>query len=176
MRLEHWFYTVPLRLRTLLRRGRVERELDEELHYHLERQIEENITKGMSAEEARYAALRAMGGGEQRKEECRDMRRVNLVEDSCEIYSMPCACCAGVLVSHLSQRSRDGEQEQRPAPMPAEFLDLRQSNLTNLATDGTPLRLMMNNIYHPRGAVACGCQPFGAVTLNVFSREKLNNN
>ena len=43
MRLTHWFYTVPLRLRSLFRRSRVEQELDEELRYHLERQIEENI-------------------------------------------------------------------------------------------------------------------------------------
>ena len=81
MRFEHWFYTLPLRLRSLFRRARVERELDEELQYHLERQIEENLAKGMTAEEARYAALRAMGGVERRKEECRDMRRVRLIED-----------------------------------------------------------------------------------------------
>src|SRR5262249_38807131 len=81
MRFEHWFYTLPLRLRSLFRRARVERELDEELQYHLERQIEENLAKGMTAEEARDAALRAMGGVERRKEECRDMRRVRLIED-----------------------------------------------------------------------------------------------
>src|SRR5262250_2613118 len=81
MRIKHWFYTAPLRLRSLFRRAQVERELDEELQYHLERQIEENLAKGMTAEEARYAALRAMGGVERRKEECRDMRRVRLIED-----------------------------------------------------------------------------------------------
>ncbi len=81
MRLKHWFYTVPLRLRSLLRRDQVEQELDEELRYHLERQIEEHIAKGMTPEEARYAAMRAMGGVERRKEECRDMRRVRLIED-----------------------------------------------------------------------------------------------
>jgi putative ABC transport system permease protein len=81
MRFEHWFYTLPLRLRSLFRRAQVERELDEELQYHLERQIEEHLAKGMTAEEARYAALRAMGGVEQRKEECRDTRRVRLIED-----------------------------------------------------------------------------------------------
>jgi len=73
MRLAHWFYTVPLRLRSLFRRAQVEQELDEELRYHLERQIEENIVKGMTPEEARYAALRAIGGIERRKEECRDI-------------------------------------------------------------------------------------------------------
>jgi putative ABC transport system permease protein len=81
VRLQRWLYTIPLRLRSLLRRGQVEQELDEELSYHLERQIEENLAKGMTADQARYAALRAMGGIEQQKERCRDMRRVNLVED-----------------------------------------------------------------------------------------------
>lgn len=81
MRLEHWFYTVPLRLRSLFRRGQVEAELNEELRYHLERQIEVNTAAGMSVEEARYTALRAMHGLDQRKEECRDMRRVRLIED-----------------------------------------------------------------------------------------------
>jgi putative ABC transport system permease protein len=81
MRWEHWFYTVPLRLRSIFRRGQVEAELNEELRYHLERQIEVNTAAGMSVEEARYAALRAMHGLDQRKEECRDMRRVKLIED-----------------------------------------------------------------------------------------------
>ncbi|MCI0388996.1 MAG: permease prefix domain 1-containing protein, partial [Acidobacteria bacterium] len=81
MRIKNWFYTVPLRLRSLFRRAQVEQELDEELRYHLERQIEEHIAKGMTEEEARYAALRAMGGVEQRKEQCRDTRRVRLIED-----------------------------------------------------------------------------------------------
>src|SRR5262245_7610642 len=81
MRLKNWFYTVPLRLRSLFRRRRGEEELDEELRYHIERQIEEHISKGMTEEEARYAALRAMGGVERRKEECRDMRRVSRLED-----------------------------------------------------------------------------------------------
>src|SRR5262249_8301524 len=60
---------------------RVEQELDEELRYHLDRQIEEHIARGLTPEEARYAALRAIGGVERRKEECRDMRRVRLIED-----------------------------------------------------------------------------------------------
>src|SRR5215510_10249912 len=81
MRIKHWFYTAPLRLRSLFRRAQVEQELDEELRYHIERQIEEFIARGLPPEEARYAALRAMGGVERRKEECRDMRRVRLIEN-----------------------------------------------------------------------------------------------
>jgi predicted permease len=82
MRIKHWFYTIPLRLRSLFRRRQVEQELDEELRYHLERQIEEHISKGLTPEEARHTALRALGGIEQRKEECRDMRRINLIENT----------------------------------------------------------------------------------------------
>jgi predicted permease len=68
-----------LRLRALFLRSRVEQELDEELRYHLDRQIEHNIAQGLSAKEAREASLREFDGFEQRKEECRDMRGLNLV-------------------------------------------------------------------------------------------------
>ncbi len=76
-----WWFTLPLRFRSLLRRGAVERELDDELQYHLERQIEQNISRGLDPEEARFAALRSLDGLTQRKEECRDARRVNLLAD-----------------------------------------------------------------------------------------------
>src|SRR5215510_14636965 len=81
MDFKRWFYTAPLRLRSLFRRRQVERELDEELRYHLERQIEEYVLRGLTPEEARAAALRSIGGLEQRKEECRDRRRLNLIEN-----------------------------------------------------------------------------------------------
>ena len=51
-----------------------DRELDEELRDHVERQVDANIASGMTPEQARTAALRAIGGVEQRKEECRDTR------------------------------------------------------------------------------------------------------
>ena len=73
---------VRYRLRSLFTRAAVEQELDEELQYHLERQIAEGIAAGMSREEARFAALRLLEGFEQRKEECRDMRRLNLAENA----------------------------------------------------------------------------------------------
>src|SRR5690348_13784949 len=81
MRIQHLLYTIPLRLRSLFRRNSVEQELDEELRYHVERQIEQNIASGMSSVEAKYAALRALKGIEVRKEECRQMRRVSFIED-----------------------------------------------------------------------------------------------
>jgi macrolide transport system ATP-binding/permease protein len=70
-----------LRLRSLFRRGSVEQELDAELRFHFEQQIEENLAAGMSAEAAQHAARRSIGGLAQIQEECRDMRRVNLIQN-----------------------------------------------------------------------------------------------
>src|ERR1700682_1237446 len=81
MRPQHWLYTIPLRLRSLFRRRHVEQELNEELQFHLEHKIEEGIANGLSPKEARYAAIRAMDGLEQRKEEMRDMRRIHWLTD-----------------------------------------------------------------------------------------------
>src|SRR5690348_12005017 len=78
---QRWIYTLPLRLRSLLRRDAVEQELDEELRYHVERKTEEYIASGLTPDEARHLAMRAMDGIEQQKEQCRDMRKMNWLED-----------------------------------------------------------------------------------------------
>lgn len=61
MRFENWMYTIPLRVRSLIRRNRLDAELNEELRDHIERQIQQNVAMGMNPEEARLAALRAFG-------------------------------------------------------------------------------------------------------------------
>src|SRR6266852_3549363 len=76
-----WVSKLALRLRSLFRRPRVEQELDAELHFHLEQQIAENLTAGIPREEARFAALRAIGGLAHIKEECRGMRQLNLIDN-----------------------------------------------------------------------------------------------
>jgi predicted permease len=72
---------MKLRLRSLFRRNLVERELEEEFQFHVEKHIEMEMARGLPPAEARAAALRALYGMELRKEECRDMRRVNYVGD-----------------------------------------------------------------------------------------------
>lgn len=81
MRMEHWLFTLPLRLKSIFLRRRVELELEEELRFHLEHKIEEGVASGLSPEEARRRALRAMDGLEQRKEEIRYARRVHWLTD-----------------------------------------------------------------------------------------------
>src|SRR5215510_7515017 len=66
--------------RTLIRPKRVEDELNEELQYHLEREIHEGLRAGLTPEEARYAAMRTMGSVEKSKEECRDQHHVKFVQ------------------------------------------------------------------------------------------------
>ncbi len=68
-------------LRSLFRPATVEQELGSELRFHIERQVEENLSAGMTPKEARLAAVREFGGVEQVKEECRDTRRVNYLEN-----------------------------------------------------------------------------------------------
>src|SRR5262245_32540747 len=70
-----------LRLRALFFKSKIEEELDEEVRFHLERELQENIARGMSPEEARYAALRSFGGIERVKEESRDERGIRLLDD-----------------------------------------------------------------------------------------------
>ena len=70
-----------LRLRSIFRRNRVEEELDEELRFHLEYQTRENKARGMEEREARRQAFLTLDGLERCKEECRDMRHVNLIDD-----------------------------------------------------------------------------------------------
>jgi hypothetical protein len=72
--------TILRSIRTLFRLERADRELDEELRFYLERQVEINIAAGMEPENARYSALRSFGGVDQVKEDCRDARRFGFLD------------------------------------------------------------------------------------------------
>jgi predicted permease len=81
MKFEEWLHTLPLRLRALFRSREVDQELKDELRDHLERQIDENLAKGMPPEEARYAAMLAMGGVAQIEQQCRDARGRSIMDE-----------------------------------------------------------------------------------------------
>src|SRR5262244_4347406 len=61
------------RLLFYLRRDRFDRELEEEMRFHLEMKVEENLDAGVSPEEARYAARRQFGNQTLIQEVSRDM-------------------------------------------------------------------------------------------------------
>jgi predicted permease len=70
-----------MRVRSLFQKNRVEEELNEELDFYLENQIERNLAQGMNAEDARRAAERDFHGIARSKEECRDAWGVRRIEE-----------------------------------------------------------------------------------------------
>src|SRR5205085_8893795 len=68
------------RVRAVFRRRALERELDDELRFHLDREAESYERAGMSPPAARRRARLAFGGLEQIKEESRDVRGTVFVE------------------------------------------------------------------------------------------------
>ncbi len=64
-----WIQKLQLRFETLFRRGQAEQQLSDELQFHLDEQIAEYVAAGMSAEDARCAALRSFGNRESLREQ-----------------------------------------------------------------------------------------------------------
>jgi putative ABC transport system permease protein len=76
-----WLGVLWMRARSVFRSSQVERELEKELRFHLDQEIEEGRANGLSLDEARWAALSRLGGITQIEEECRDMRRTDFLEN-----------------------------------------------------------------------------------------------
>ena len=76
-----WLAQLRSAVLSILHRRRAERDLQDEIRYHLSLEIEAQQHAGVSADEARHAALRAMGPIEKNKDECRDLRRGRLVSE-----------------------------------------------------------------------------------------------
>jgi putative ABC transport system permease protein len=70
-----------MRFRSLVFRSRVDDELDDEIRFHLEQQIQEYLDRGVGRADARLMALEKLGVPERIKEECRDMRKVDYIEN-----------------------------------------------------------------------------------------------
>lgn len=70
------------RWEVVFRKHAAERELDDEIRFHIEREVRDNVAAGMPATEARRRALVAFGGVERLKEEVRDVRGARLLDDA----------------------------------------------------------------------------------------------
>src|SRR5256714_9604072 len=62
-----------LRMKSLVRRKQLDRELEDELAFHLEMREQRNFEAGMTANEARYAARRRLGNTTRLREGMREM-------------------------------------------------------------------------------------------------------
>src|SRR5215472_10851635 len=67
-------------LRRLFRKESTEKQLDSELQFHLEQQVQDYIAAGVDPEEAHRKARLTFGGMEGVKEECRESRRVHILD------------------------------------------------------------------------------------------------
>ena len=72
---------LALRLRSLFGRTDLEREMDEEMRFHVEMETQKNVRAGMTARDARRAALLSFGGIDRHQESMRDGRGTRLLED-----------------------------------------------------------------------------------------------
>jgi putative ABC transport system permease protein len=72
---------LKMRWRALFRKEELERELEDELRFHLERDAAQHAQTGMTPDDAHYSALKSFGPIERSKEECRDARRVRFIEE-----------------------------------------------------------------------------------------------
>ena len=79
-----WPTRLAMTLRAMLRRRDVERELDAELQFHLEQQVQELIERGMTSAEARAAALRGFGSVAHVKDECRSSLGLRLLDETAQ--------------------------------------------------------------------------------------------
>ena len=66
-----WFDAIVVRLRTVLRRDRADRDLDAEIAFYLEQEAEKNAARGLGPEEARRQARLAFGSLDAAKDDCR---------------------------------------------------------------------------------------------------------
>lgn len=74
------FADLRIRLRALLRRDTVERELDDEIRFHVDHHVEKLTARGVSEDEAKRQARLIFGGTDSIKDACRDARGVTFLD------------------------------------------------------------------------------------------------
>ena len=67
-----WVHRFWLKLQSLFGRNRSTQRLNDEIQFHLDQQIAENLAAGMSSDEAHHAAMRTFGNPTLLKEQTRD--------------------------------------------------------------------------------------------------------
>jgi len=80
MPLPQMFSDLRVRFRSLFQRTAVTQEIDQELHFHLEQQMEKYLRAGLTPEQARRRVRLEFGGLDQIKGDCQEARGVSFVE------------------------------------------------------------------------------------------------
>jgi putative ABC transport system permease protein len=81
--------------RRVVRRRRLERELDRELQDHIDRQVADYVASGLGEADARRRVRLEFGGVDQVKEDCRDARGTRWIDDAVQDVRYGCRILAG---------------------------------------------------------------------------------
>ncbi len=76
-----WIDAWTTRVRWLIRRDHLEREMDAELRFHLDRETHENMANGQSPDRARASARRSLGSVAYTKDVCRESVGLRLLDE-----------------------------------------------------------------------------------------------
>src|SRR4051812_13104251 len=76
-----WYHEIASSIRSLAARRGEEREMNEELRFHIEMETNRNMQGGMPEAAARQLAVRNFGGVERHKDDVRDERGTSWIED-----------------------------------------------------------------------------------------------
>src|SRR6185436_13647453 len=79
--MRRWMHAIPARLKAIFLRRRIERDLDDELAFHVAMQTRANAREGMTETEAYRRARVEIGGVEQVKERSRDVLPLRWLRD-----------------------------------------------------------------------------------------------
>ncbi|HEX5580628.1 MAG TPA: permease prefix domain 1-containing protein, partial [Gemmatimonadaceae bacterium] len=74
------FRTIERRLRLLFGRPAFERDVEDEMAFHIEMQTMKHVQRGLSREEARALAVREFGRAERYRDEVRDVRGATMLD------------------------------------------------------------------------------------------------
>jgi putative ABC transport system permease protein len=77
-----WMKRLAFRLRSLVNRQTVEREIDDELRFHLDMEAAHRQKRGLDPSAARTSAARVFGGMERTKDDLRDARGGNEIDNA----------------------------------------------------------------------------------------------
>src|SRR5277367_5028728 len=84
---------LQIRIQMLFHRNPAASRLDDELRFHIEQQIAENVAAGMSPEEARHAAMRAFGNPAALRDQARETWSWSGIESLLPMPALVCERC-----------------------------------------------------------------------------------
>lgn len=81
-----WLNLFRSRVRAFFRSSKLDRDMEDEMQFHLDMRAEKGAASGLSTDDARLHAAREFGGLDQIKEQCREQRTWTVLEQVCQDF------------------------------------------------------------------------------------------